>query len=546
VTAHVPATVGIDAFMSTTARPLSPAASPDAGGPEPVRPPPGWVALFEVASLGLLLGLLVWNVWTIIEVPALLGHDESVYAAQGRHWIAGTPDTAWGEHRAPLLAVLGAVIQLATDSERALRLTGLAAGAGSMAAVWWLARSGVLAARPEGPSGPARLGAAVAGLTAAGAVITIPLVVQSAGSFLTDLPAAALLTAVAALLWRAFERAGGPSWGLVWVAPLAAAAFYMRYGAALYLLLLGLTALLIWLPGIRRRPAPVLVTGAVFAVLLVPHVLSSMATFGTPWGRIRYTGELVASVMDEPGLPTYLAAYPGALAGWPADALMMLGAAALVAALVSATRRRAWDAPRRLAVFLTLPALVYLVVIGLRATADVRFLFPALLLLLAAGGMAAGRVTAWGMDRLGRPGPYTAVAVLGVLLLLSLPAMDTARARAVTAQEEFGEVQEPVRQLGLEIGRRSDPDCFVATSYAPQIIWYSACAAISFDLVRADELRGMGVADRWVALFHRGKRQPEGIELQRYLAPAGGQPEIVIDSEARLSPAEAYRVRVGP
>jgi hypothetical protein len=187
------------------------------------------------------------------------------------------------------------------------------------------------------------------------------------------------------------------------------------------------------------------------------------------------------------------------------------------------------------------PAVAFAVLIGLRASPDVRFLFPALLLLLAAGGVTV----AWSVSMLagGRDAliPLSAAAAALVTAASLLGLADSSRL-AAEERHQLAATFQPVRALALQIGQNAADECFVATSYVPQVIWYSQCAAVSFERLGPERLRDRPEGERWIVLFDRGKRQPDGQELQRYLDLTAGHPDIEIDDGQRLSPAIAYRV----
>lgn len=85
----------------------------------------------------------------------------------------------------------------------------------------------------------------------------------------------------------------------------------------------------------------------------------------------------------------------------------------------------------------------------------------------------------------------------------------------------------PMRQAATELGERTDTDCWVITSYVPEVQWYSGCETTSFRSPPPASLRGHAAgmdADQPVyAVFGtRGKSQPEGADLKVYMSMLDG------------------------
>ena len=153
-----------------------------------------------------------------------LGYDEAVYAGFARQLVTGDPADGWGIHRPPGLSIIGTVpMFLGLSTESSLRLIGVVAGVGLVATCWWASR---------------RLGGPIAGMVAAvGIAAASPVQVESA-SFLTDVPATALLVTTATLMWRSVTTR--PAWAsIASIGVLAAAGFYMRYGSLVAIAALG-------------------------------------------------------------------------------------------------------------------------------------------------------------------------------------------------------------------------------------------------------------------------------------------------------------------
>ncbi len=108
-----------------------------------------------------------------------------------------------------------------------LRAVGLASGIGFLLATWWLTRL---------------LAGSAAAFVALVVVAGIPEIQLQASRFLTDIPSAAVVLLMTAVVWRQCELRR-PDARFVLVAPLAALAFYARFASALPAALLAATAL---------------------------------------------------------------------------------------------------------------------------------------------------------------------------------------------------------------------------------------------------------------------------------------------------------------
>jgi hypothetical protein len=481
----------------------------------------------EVLVLGFVVGFFTISVWNLISVPAPLMHDEAVYAVQARALLDdAAPRTGVRGHRAPALALAGAAVQLVADTEQALRLVGLLAGVAALGGVWWLARIG---------AGPA------AGVLAAAAVATMPAVMDSAASFLTDLPAAAALLACAGTLAWTLAGRDRAHPAVVLVAPLAALAFYLRYGSAVPIAALFLVAGTVWFSTLRRSLASVGATLGVGVALLVPHLVNAVREYGTPWGRVVYTAEAVGrfgETLDGPGaFEQYMEWFPAWLPGWPVAAL---GLAGVVLAVVSLLREGPSDGTRLL-LFLTLPAVATLAVLGVGAHAAERFtLFPAALI------ASAGAV---GVVRLLSPSGWVAAALVftapGLLLVLAGPATADGY-RELLAHRDFGvRNNEPVRLAATWIADHTDGPCLTVSSYQPHMTWYSGCSSYAWPNVLPSHIAQRGIGPMFLVFIEKGKHEPDPGERVRWLQVASDPVAEVPNRGGRLGPGEIRRWEPG-
>ena len=175
------------------------------------------------------------------------------------------PSTTWAIYRAPGLPVVGLLGGAFGFVDANLRAAALLLNLGALTMAWALTRL------LWGP-----LAAIVALLTIVGS----PVVIAEIALFHTDLPAAGLLLTLMLLVWYEFERRPEPSRLLIAAAPLAAFAFYLRYGSILPIAGIGITAVLLWHRSMLRNKGLVGLTVALAALLFAPHILELISHTG--------------------------------------------------------------------------------------------------------------------------------------------------------------------------------------------------------------------------------------------------------------------------
>lgn len=423
-----------------------------------------------------------------------LGHDESAYALKARAWIAGTPHTGWGLHRAPFNSMLGALVVAFTEDEVPLRMIGSILGLVSLGAVGLVAH---------------RIGNGWSALVAMAAVgASLPFLRRSS-EFLTDVPAAGLLIVI---VWLVLEIVDDPEANIrrvLLLGPLVALAFYMRYQSSLAIVGIALGALLAWPGVVRRLRRELLISVAVVIVALIPHLIWATVVTGTPLGVVLGTQDAVSSEFLGEGLIDYLRLFPEGLAG-PAGALLMLAGIGWV--LWNLVGRQ--DAPsevRRRGLFLLVVVAVSVVPLGLVAHGEPRFVFFPVWLLIAAGSTAV-------VDLVRRLPSRLLPAAVAVAAVLWLPLFTETVRRVAANAEARGETFAVVEEASNVIEFDGPGSCGVLTTYQPQVTWYSSCWTGSF---RPDQ-RDLGVGDLegdrlYALLFVNGKREPVGGERQAYL-----------------------------
>lgn len=497
-----------------------PASATHLAGRDPAGAASGRVALERWAIAALVAGLVAGVAWVASE-PTPLGHDESVYALWARHWLEDTPATGVHAHRAPGVPAMLAVVQaLGFDGEPELRAVGVAAGGVLVAATWALGRM---------MAGP------VPGLVAAGVVASSPRVIDESARALTDVPAAALVVALIALLWWQLERAPGPSWWLAAAAPLAAAAFYVRYAAVLPLGLLIVAALALWWPRVRAHARVVLATAGLGVALLVPYLAQATLVHGSPIAPLLAgradTDQPVGAAAD--GLVQLVIELSFATAGPVWAVALVVGTVLGAWRAVAAWRRGRLDRAGR--------APVLLLVMGwgqLLITAAVQEPIPRYLLVAVALVAILAAIEGWAwlchprVSEAWRRG----VIVVGAAVLATYAAAGVGYAR-LNRVEQTAQLK-PLRAAASSL--EGDQPCAVATGRVPQWTWYSKCAA-----VRHGHIDEHNEPRRYIALHAGSHREPDPDEAARIRDELG--PPIVVEPRrtdtGNLGGVEVYGAR---
>jgi hypothetical protein len=468
------------------------------GSPTPVSVPESWIAP------GVVLGLIVVvaTVGVLVINGGTLGHDESAYALKARAWLEGTPETGWSIHRAPMLSLYAYSVLAAGLDEPMLRLIGLVAVVGLAGSVWVLG---------------SKLAGGWVGPVAALAVVSGPAILRRGTEFLSDIPSAALLVVCMVILWREFVRKSEPTYHVLWLLVPALLAFYIRYQSVLSFALLAITVLIIWWPKVRSRPGPLVGLTTLGVVGLVPHFVYAISETGSPFGVLTRTGSASGRDFVGEGLVDYAVDIVWPLGGFVAPLAVLAAVVALVGFWKSSERRTTL-------LFLLLPAVGQVVVLGVFSHGEPRFIFFPLALLVVAGTMSLRALAQNGQLLSLKPALYGALATL---LIGSLGLSLASARRSVDAR--IGS-NEPIELASHEMINLSGGNtCGTMTSYLPQVTFYSACSTESFDedleaAVAVDDLVGEA---KFMLLVEEGKRQPLGDELNDLVAEAEPEPALV-------------------
>ena len=492
-----------------------------------VRELPHAALALELAVLGMVLLDFGRIVVGLVALDAPLHWDEAVYAVRARSWV--DPEavlSGWSHIRPPLLPLIAGLPVLAGGDEWQLRAIGLVAGVGLLLATWWLGR--MLA----GPT---------AGLLAAAVLHGSPTLQKESATLLTDVPAAALLVLLTALLWHALEERPRPGLSLVVAAVLAGLAFFMRYGSVLAVAPLLAVAVLLWWRTLVANLRPTAAAVAIGALIVAGHMAWSVTQTGTPFGILAGAQNVVS---DDPRGVAPIAEYqrylPFTLAGSVGGLAMRLGTVSLPAFAIAAAIMPAWRRAFRRTLLLVLPAGVHILLLTQSVGhAEERFFVYSGALLVTAGAVTA--------VLLSRSFPLVVriglvVAVAGALVLARGAAVEHSQERTMETARYYAQFE----TAGLAIGEIADSDCGIVGGGDPMLAWYSGCETNRLRLPSDGGPPGQNLraAQRWAVLFG----DPDDIDREApaaaaVLGNAAGEALIIRDPVTGAEIAAAWELR---
>ena len=468
----------------------------------------GLFARWEWAALGGILVLYLVVVALSVRRGPPLGWDESVYSLRARDFATGTePVSYWDAYRAPGLPWVLHFLWGLGSHPTVFRLAVAAFMLGLVVVTWLLTRH--LFGR-----GPA--------LVAAAGVSLSPPLLLAATQVWPDVPGAALgLLAIA--LFVIATGGDRPSWWMAALVPVVAAATFVRYGAPLPMAV-GLLAVAGWRWRVWwRRPLPVIVT-ALAAAAVVVTILAVPQLSGAQSSPLR-------------AITGYNRSWLDGFAGFASMGEQAVGPAAVVLALAGVVAGFGWAKREGIdrSALVVAGVVCVVTVVGLATVlhGELRYLAPAYPWLWVAG--------APGLERLGRALPRRAQPVLAavVVLALAVAGVGTARERNRAGSSDHGSVRQAATEIAAQAGGRR---CLVVVQRVPQVMWYSGCKAIPFDLdeIALDEIALPRPPRTVTFLMWVGgdERQPTGDLLAAYRAAAG---ELILSLEDRR-PVEVYLV----
>lgn len=447
--------------------------------------------LLAVIFLLVIVGLIR----TVIEGGAL-GHDESAYAVKARAWLFGTPDTGWQLHRAPLISLLGLPVVYFTESEPMIRAVGVLTALAALGAVAVLAK---------------RVGGWWTAVLASGTVAVSLSYLRRGSEYLTDIPAAGILAVITWVVIGAVRDPERKERTVLWLGPLVAAAFYMRYQSVLAIGGIAVGGAIAWPTAVRSLRRPLIKAAGVTVVALIPHLTWATVVTGRPWGIVLVTGDAAGRAFLGEGLVDYARMFPFDLAGPAGAVIMSIGGLWIAWAIIVGAKQRSSDF--RLALFVLIAIIAAVVPLGLVAHGEPRFVFYPSWLLIILGSLSIVRALSAVPMR-------AAVATGTVAAILWVPAFsETLRAVDRNAEARGANLQVVVDASNAIEEMASGASCGVLTTYEPQVNWYSVCSTELFE-PDMPEL-GLELLDedsKFAVLFENGKRQPVGAVADNYLA----------------------------
>lgn len=451
-------------------------------------------AILSVGAVALLAGLIV------VLPSGPFGHDESIYALKAREWIDNTPATGWARYRPLGMSFVGWVVLQFSSSEVWFRFAAVLLSLFTVAVMW-------LAGKVMYTRVAATLGAAV--------FMSTETFLRRATEFLNDVIAAGLMLAAMTMIWIHFERSP-TRWWIVAAAPLAAGAYYMRYGSALGLVIIALVAAVVWARQLAASWKQLATTAGVLVALLIPHFIHSQTLTGSAFGVFEAARTSVGG--GGGGLSDYLRWLPSRLAGPAGTALLaMAGIYAVIIIVASIRGRRGLGPEGRTVAFTVATALLLGLALGAFTHGEPRFLYLPLMLLLLTGARAVSLT--WQM--LQRTPRMVVGVAAGLVFVAGFTAGVLHMSRAIegitNSRDVLVEASTAVREdAGGAV-------CEVRSSYIPQITWYSVCSTSGFTRPLPDG------RPAYLMIFENGKRQPVGSDLDGEIAATQGTPLTVID-----------------
>ncbi len=478
-------------------------------------------AFIERAAVVLILVPVALAVSVAILRAAPLGWDEAVYASKARSLVTDTPASWFMLYRPPGLPILGIAAAPVGFSEVGLHGVTLVLGLASLLGVWALARS---VFRPA------------AGLVALAAAVGSPAVLTQLRMFHDDLPSAGVLLLLMLLLWNEFERRPEPTRLLLAAGPIAAAAFYLRFGVVPAIAGIALASVLLWRGRMRASARLIGATVAIGVVLLVPHLIQAVTATGSAVGIIASAADNVKHAVAWESAVTYLRWFPLRLAG----AASLLIPATLVSLVILArpSGRRsiaALDA-RRLA-WVLIPAVVAFAAV-LVASPEPRYvLFPLLLLIIAGAGVTVAGIGGWLRHATGRQ-RQVAVGAIALLVVVQIGAVGYLARREIIRAGRAATNDAWIAEAGRAIAADADGPCAVLTTIPPILGWSSGCEGFGFRGDPSDVIvEGSGRLTYLVFTPIDGRRAKPSL-----LAPYRGLPDAA--SVARLATPDGKVVEI--
>jgi 4-amino-4-deoxy-L-arabinose transferase-like glycosyltransferase len=474
---------------------------------------------------GAILALTAIVAAILVVRAGQLGWDEAVYASQARSLVTDVPSAWWFPYRPPGLAILGTVASPAGFTEVGLRAVTAILGLLSVGLVWVTARD---------------VWGSIAGILALVAAIGAPIVLVEIRYFHNDLPSTGVLLLLMVVVWDQFERRAEPNRMLVAVAPIAAAAFYLRFGTAPAIVGIGVGAVLLWPATMRRNVRLIGATLMLGGILLLPHIIDSIATTGSPIGLIVGAASQVNTTGPLVSFRQYVVWLPTSLAGRAPLILLVAGGVHVVVLGIQALRRRRASDDLRRQVWILVPAIIAFAALVLVSHAERRYVLFPLLLGFVSGAGAVSTVVHY-LVHSTRPAarrPAVGAAVFVVVVAV----LGIAAGRLAWNDVRSAMRVEPPRDwavAGALIVADAAGACRIVSTIPPLIGWYSGCDVVEFAPKPAGVLAGGGGTAVYVVFSRLDTDRGDRAVLASYRSLIGSGDLIPIAVPSRA--AEVYR-----
>lgn len=326
------------------------------------------VALLNILILASIFCGTFFILWSLAGSRSF-GHDESVYLTKARSWIESTPADEFEIYRPNGMPALGWVFLHFSDSEKFVRLFGVIFGALTTSFVYLFFK---------------RMFKVLIALTVVGIVVTSSLFLQEASLFQNDIPSSGLLIGTLWLLYIHYETAG-KSKSVYLVGPLAAFAFYLRYGVASALGVIGVLSIFILGPRFLKKDnvnfTKLSYSLIISIILFAPHFIQSLIVEKSILGILSKSGAAAHRIYIGEGLINYIKWLPGELGGWILGITAIMGIVAVVIIISIKDLRQTHVS----LLWIGSIGLLNFIVTGLLVHAEPRYVFFPMILLSGTG-----------------------------------------------------------------------------------------------------------------------------------------------------------------
>ena len=442
-----------------------------------------------------------------ILAPQPFDWDESVYAVKALSWVYGSPADSFYVYRPIGVSAIAWVFAFFASGDGAAFLSSISHAQAVTTYVPLMRFFGIFFAATAAMFLfllAARTTSVVIALATCGIVVSSFFFLSFTPLLSNDIAAAGLLVGVMWCLWRHY-LSNGRDMSLYAAAILAALAFYVRYGVALYLLVIFCATVILYMSRAythikdaqEKKDAgkssaetakqfffnQSLKALSLFTLFLIPHFLHSAALFQRdPLGILRFAGRAAEREYLGEGLIDYASIMPSGF-GSPLIGLLMVISVVGAIGLFFIQRKNLFNVSAqeyRALYWIACIALSSVFMAGLLTHAEPRYIFfPFFLLTIFA---------LWFVDRTVRQF-HPQIALLAMVSIIgwsawSLP-HNMHRVEALYAVQDayrnmYVTAAQTIAADNHNAGNASDR-CFVWTTAEPQISLYSACHAITYN-----------------------------------------------------------------